>query len=254
LSGITASNQINNDLPPIRVPIVIRSANIYTGIHSEVKSIQDLHTIEIVTPYDVNGEHYYIAMGESITVEWDTNSEAHQKEFVVKNYQAVSDFLQNSKLLPTVILSSEDKPTEISHITRNHYRTWVKIERDMSLITSESEQLAEEKKVELSDVSGGGISFLYERPIAPGKKIYIDLPIFDHRGNIVKVPVEGHIVNIHMIHPKKFKMGVKFHKIPVRYEDAIVGFVNACTGKKKSGNCKTCSLRHIGICTYNLRN
>ena len=102
--------------------------------------------------------------------------------------------------------------------------------------------------VKLFDVSGGGLSFLHERPFLVNRHILINLPILNQKGFVQLLHLEAKIVNIDMIHPQKYRMGVKFEKITEKDRDSLIRFVNGCTGKKRSGACRSCSMRQEKNC------
>ncbi len=240
----------SQEFPDQGQEITIHAANIFAGLHSKVKRRLTTTELQIATPYDVSGDPFYIAIGEPILVEWDRNTgtEAIQKEFVVGNYYGVTDFLKNERHLPMVSITTDK--AQISHhekIEREFYRTHVQIPLEIDV---EKKGLL---KVTTTDLSGGGVAFLHERPLGVGVKVHAKIPIIGRKGAVSYIAVEGIIVNLHMIHPRQFRMGMKFSRLPERDRDEIIRHVNGCTGKKRSGGCKSCPLTKENICYFERR-
>jgi hypothetical protein len=102
----------------------------------------------------------------------------------------------------------------------------------------------------VNDIGGGGMAISHTRPLGVSLPVHTELPIINKKGEVDKVLVEGHTVNLHMIHPKLFRMGVRFHGMTEMNRDMLIRFVNGCTGKKKAGRCNTCALHQHGQCEW----
>ena len=237
--------QTSIEYPKPTMPITVRTDNIFAGLHSKVKKIHPYEgKMEISTPYDVSGDPFFIPIGEQITIEWDMESEARQQKFFVDSYHEVSHYLRDDTRRPTVVLSAAPTHIEKLKIERAYYRTSLQV--PIFILIDEKDS----REVKLVDISGGGIAFLYSRPIPSQKPITLHLPYVKGKDEVHVVEVTGRVVNLSMIHPREYRMGVQFDRIMDRDRDAIIRFVNFCTGKKRSGSCKTCELKRRQMCEF----
>ncbi len=237
--------QTSTEYPKPTMPITVRTDNIFAGLHSKVKKVHPHEgKIEISTPYDVSGDPFFIPIGEKITVEWDLESEARQQDFFVESYHEVANFLKDETWRPTVVLNAAPTKIEKLKIERAYYRTSLQV--PILILVDDKDS----RKVDMVDISGGGIAFLYSRPIPSQKLITVHLPYVKGKDVVQVVEVSGRVVNLSMIHPKEYRMGMQFDRIMDRDRDAIIRFVNYCTGKKRAGSCKTCELKRQQMCNF----
>jgi c-di-GMP-binding flagellar brake protein YcgR len=235
------------EFPFVRQEIIVHAVDIFAGLHSTVKRIISKTELEITTPFDVSGDPFFVAIGEKITVSWERGMEVMQQEFVVQSYHEVHHFLKDTTVFPAMILSTHRQSTIHQSISREYYRTAIKLTAAVQITNKEP------NKMIINDLSGGGMAILHSRPLGVSIPIQAELPILNKKGEADNMLVEGHTVNLHMIHPRLFRMGVRFHGVTEMNRDALIRFVNGCTGKKRAGRCNTCALHQHGQCEWGTR-